>query len=242
MIIDGRVPKHEQLRNILTQRLDSEYHPGDLLPSERQLCEDYGVSRITVREALGQLVADGRLVRIRGKGTFVSERTARSELHLASFHEDMRQLGRIPTTVVLVAELKAPPPGTVAALDMRAADKAYHVKRLRLADSAPISIDDAWYPERHAPGLHRHDLSQSIYRLLRDHYERPVQRAQQTIAAVSADAEKATLLGVDQGSPILAFDRISYSEDVPVEHCRSWYRSDRYQVQMTVTEPAGAGG
>lgn len=242
MITDGRVPKHEQLRAILEERLDSEYRSGDLLPSERQLCQDFSVSRITVREALSQLVTDGRLVRIRGKGTFVAERTARSELHLASFHEDMRRLGRTPTTVVLVSELKIPPPTTLSALGLRAADRAFHVKRLRLADSSPISIDDGWYPESLAPGLNRQDLAQSIYRLFRNTYQRPIDRAQQTIGAVSADAEKATLLGVDRGSPILAFDRVSYSGDVPIEHCRSWYRSDRYQVQMTVTEPSGAGG
>src|SRR5262245_51093942 len=87
-IVDGMVPKHEQLRTILID-LARSLVPGDILPSERQLCLDYGVSRITVRKALGDLVTEGLLVQVRGKGTFVAARTARSRLHLASFSEEM---------------------------------------------------------------------------------------------------------------------------------------------------------
>ncbi|MDF0528493.1 GntR family transcriptional regulator [Tsukamurella sp. 8J] len=239
MIEDNSVPKHEQLRHLLERLCADELGPGDMLPSERQLCLDYGVSRITVREAIGQMVAAGRLVRIRGKGTFVAERQARSRLHLASFHEDMRRLGRTPTTVVLQTEHKVPGPSTLSALGLRAAEKAWHVKRLRLADSQPISIDDAWYSAALAPGLDRYDLSQSIYQLLKVRYHRPIDHGEQTIGAEAADREQSTLLQVAKGAPLLAFDRVSFTADgTPIEHCRSWYRSDMYQVQMTVTDPA----
>lgn len=239
MIADGPIPKHEQLRALLEQRCTTELEPGSALPSERQLCEEYGVSRITVREALRQLVDEGTLVRIRGKGTFVAEHPARSQLHLASFHEDMRRLGRVPSTVVLETELRVPPPLTIAALQIRAADKAFHVKRLRLADGAPISVDDAWYPQAVAPDLDRHDLTSSIYDLLRAEYGFPIDRGEQSIGAVPADADLARLLGVPSGAPLLAFDRVSFSGERRVEHSRSWYRSDRYQIQMTVTDPEG---
>lgn len=237
MIADGPIPKHEQLRALLEQRCADGLEAGAALPSERQLCEEYGVSRITVREALRQLVAEGTLVRIRGKGTFVADRPARSQLHLASFHEDMRRLGRVPSTVVLQTELRIPPPSTTSALQIRAADKAFHVKRLRLADGIPISIDDAWYPEAIAPALDRHDLTRSIYDLLRIDYGLPIDRAEQSIGAISADGELARLLGVPSGAPLLAFDRVGFSGTTRVEHSYSWYRSDRYQVQMTVTDP-----
>jgi len=108
-IVDGAVPKHEQLRARLEHLCRAELAPGDMLPSERRLCLDHGVSRITVREAIGQLVSEGLLVRVRGKGTFVAgARTARSTLHLASFHEDMRRLGLTPTTAALAAEHRGP--------------------------------------------------------------------------------------------------------------------------------------
>lgn len=236
MIADGPVPKHEQLRALLEQRCTDGLEPGAALPSERQLCEEYGVSRITVREALRQLVAEGTLVRIRGKGTFVADRPARSQLHLASFHEDMRRLGRAPSTVVLQTELRVPPPSTTAALQIRAADKAFHIKRLRLADGVPISIDDAWYPQTVAPAMDRHDLTKSIYDLLRTEYGYAIDHAEQSIGAISADGELARLLGVPAGAPILAFDRTAFAGGTRVEHSYSWYRSDRYRVQMTVTE------
>ncbi|GAA1072426.1 GntR family transcriptional regulator [Tsukamurella spumae] len=240
MISDGPIPKHEQLRSLLEQRCADGLAPGSALPSERQLCEEYGVSRITVREALRQLVAEGTLVRIRGKGTFVADRPARSQLHLASFHDDMRRLGRSPSTVVLQTELRIPPPSTTAALQIRAADPAFRIKRLRLADGVPISIDDAWYPQSVAPGMDTHDLTQSIYELLRTEYGHHIDRAEQSIGAISADGELARLLGVPAGAPILAFDRVAFSGTTRVEHSYSWYRSDRYQVQMTVTESGGA--
>ncbi|ADG77437.1 Transcriptional regulator, GntR family OS=Tsukamurella paurometabola (strain ATCC 8368 / DSM/ CCUG 35730 / CIP 100753 / JCM 10117 / KCTC 9821 / NBRC 16120/ NCIMB 702349 / NCTC 13040) OX=521096 GN=Tpau_0801 PE=4 SV=1 [Tsukamurella paurometabola] len=237
MISDGPVPKHEQLRSLLEKRCAAELAPGSALPSERHLCDEYGVSRITVREALRQLVADGTLVRIRGKGTFVADHPARSRLHLASFHEDMRRLGRVPSTTVLLTELRVPPPSTISALGLRAADRAFHIKRLRLADGVPISVDDAWYPEYVAPGLAEHELTQSIYQLLRAEYERAIDHAEQSIGATAADGELASLLEVPAGAPLLAFDRVAFSGTVRVEHCYSWYRSDRYQVQMTVTDP-----
>lgn len=240
MIADGPIPKHEQLRALLEQRCTDGLEPGSALPSERQLCEEYGVSRITVREALRQLVAEGTLVRIRGKGTFVADRPARSRLHLASFHEDMRRLGRNPSTVVLQTELRVPPPSTTSALQIRAADKAYHVKRLRLADGVPISVDDAWYPQAIAPGLDAHDLTQSIYTLLRTEFGQTIDRAEQSIGAISSDGELARVLGVPSGTPLLAFDRVAFAGTTRVEHSYSWYRSDRYQVQMTVTETADA--
>ena len=194
-ITEGAEPKHQQLRRILLDLATTRLAPGAAIPSERQLIAEYGVSRITVREALGQLVNEGYLERVRGKGTFVAHRPVQSTLHLASFTEEMRAMGHVPTTVVLVREERVPPSDTAAALRLGEHDTAYHLKRLRMADGAPVSIDDAW---------------------------------------LAAD-DVATLLGTRTGAPVLEFDRVSYSGDRPVEHARSWYRSDRYRVQMEVT-------
>ena len=101
---DSVIPKHEQLRAILLHKCTKELQPGDLMTSERKLMQDYGVSRITVREAIGQLVNEGHLVRVRGKGTFVAHRPVQSKLHLASFTEEMRAKGHNPTTVLLKIE------------------------------------------------------------------------------------------------------------------------------------------
>jgi len=233
-IVDGVVPKHEQLRSILTELATRELAPGDMLPSERQLCLDHGVSRITVREAIGQLVSEGLLVRVRGKGTFVAERTVRSRLHLASFQEDMRRLGLEPTTVLLSAEHAEPPPRTAELFAPRGGAMGYHIRRLRVADGIPIAVDDAWYNAALAPGLDRFDLTRSIYRMLTEHYGRGLDRAEQTVGAIGASREIAALLGLPASRPVLVFDRVTYSGDQVIEHARSWYRGDRYELQMSL--------
>lgn len=231
---EGAASKHELLRDALTELCRSELSPGDQLPSERELCEQHSVSRTTVRDAVGHLVSDGLLVRVPGKGTFVAERQIRSRLHLASFHQDMRRLGHIPSTVVFSAELALPPPATTSALGLRARDRAVHVRRLLRADATPIGLDDAWYHAGELPGLLDHDLSASIYDTIDQRYDKRLDRAEQTVRAVAADEVVATLVGIEPGSPVFLFDRISFHGDTPLEHTRSWYRSDRYELQMSL--------
>ena len=233
LIVDGMVPKHEQLRGRLTE-LAARLPAGAPLPGERQLCVEHGVSRITVREAIGQLVSEGVLVRVRGKGTFVAERAARSRLHLASFSQDMQRLGLHPSTVVLALTCAVPPPATRLALELAPGERAWHVRRLRLADEQPMSIDDGWYPVRIAADLDQVDLTGSLYTLFAERYGCTIDRAEQTVRAAEAERESAVLLGVPAGRPVLVFDRVSFSAGRPVEHARSTYRGDRYEVAMTV--------
>jgi GntR family transcriptional regulator len=228
------VPKHEQLRALLTEQVTTRLRPGDALPGERRLCLEHGVSRITVRAAIGQLVSDGLLVRVRGKGTFVAGRTARSSLHIASFSEDMRRMGLTPTTAVLSVERGVPAAVTAAAFGLAGGEAAHHVRRLRLADGAPMAVDDAWYHPGLAPDLDRRDLSGSIYRMLAEQYGREIDHAEQTAGAVEAGAEVAALLGIPLGRAVLTFDRLSSSGGRVVEHARSWYRADRYELRMSL--------
>ncbi len=240
-IVDGMVPKHEQLRSILID-LARTLAPGDLLPSERQLCLDHRVSRITVRQAVKQLVNDGLLVSVRGKGTFVAARTARSRLHLASFTDEMRRMGLEPSTVLLSCELAVPPPRTAAALGMAERARAYHIRRLRLADKLQISVDDGWYPQRLFPGLDELDLTSSIYRALADRYGYTIDRAEQTVGSSEATTEMSTLLGLAPRRPVLVADRVSYSGDTAVEHALTTYRGDRYELQMSLVAPEDQRG
>lgn len=232
VVANSAVPKHEQLRRILLELCAADLHPGDMLPSERKLVETYGVSRITVREAVGQLVTDGVLERAPGKGTFVARSPVRSDLHLASFHEDMRRAGARPSTKLILATESAPPPAIAEALHINRGAPAYHIKRLRLANELPISIDDGWYSPQLLPGLLRESLTESLYELLSHRYGVLINQAEQTVSAGSANPVDAELLKIRASDPVLVFDRVSLSDSRPVEFARSTYRGDRYQLRM----------
>ncbi|RAX16556.1 GntR family transcriptional regulator [Pseudarthrobacter sp. AG30] len=233
-INNTQVPKHEQLRLIILKLAKEELEPGARLPSERTLMDSYGVSRITVRAAIGRLVNEGHLVRVPAKGTFVADSPVQSTLHLASFTQEMEAMGHVPSTVVLVAEQVPAPEDTAAALSLAPGAEAFHLKRLRLADGRPVSVDDAWYNPQHAPGLLGIDLTGSVYKALAAQFGHQIDRARQSVRSEGAPADIGALLGTGTGAPVLAFDRVSYSGALAIEHSRSWYRSDRYSLSMEV--------
>jgi GntR family transcriptional regulator len=227
--------KHVWVRRQLQDLVASTLRPGDALLGERQLEEQFGVSRITVRRAISDLVQDGALVRIKGKGTFVSHGLVRSTLHLASFNEDMRAAGFEPSTRVINASTAEPPAAAAEHLGLPVGEAAYQVRRLRLANGAPVSVDESWLPPGLLPGLLSEDLTGSLYRVL-SAAGHPVQHAEQTVEAAAAPEETAALLDIEPGAPVLLFRRRSFTgqEDpgTPIEYAISTYRSDRYQVSM----------
>lgn len=231
-LTDGPTPKHAQLREILRELATEHLGPGAALPSERELTTRYEVSRLTVREAIGQLVSEGVLVRVRGKGTFTSR--VDSRLHLASFTDDMRNRGMRPETVLLDYAEDPPPPDTARSLRLLPDEPAYWLFRLRKADGVPLAVERGWYHPQATPDLLEQDLTGSLYSLLERHYGVRLEQAMQTVLAEGADADNARLLNVRPGSPLLVFRRVSTARGKPVEDMTSWYRGDAYQVTMPV--------
>jgi len=242
ILTDGPVPKHTQLREILLRLVESELAPDAPIPSERQLMSTYGVSRMTVREAIGQLVSEGRLYSVRGKGTFVARPRVESQLHLASFTQDMRRRGLSPATVVLRAERADAPTQVRNALRLSDRQPAYHLERLRIADGVPMAVEEGWYAAEPLPGLLERDLTSSLYATFAEDYDLVIDSAQQTVWSEVADRAIARLLGVRAGAPLLAFQRIGSAGHLVVEHNTSWYRGDRYRIHMSLdsTLPPGA--
>jgi GntR family transcriptional regulator len=238
-IVDGPRPKHAQLRDILRRMAEQELPPGSAIPSERDLAEHYGVSRITVRAAVGQLVAEGLLTRAKGRGTFTARRRMDVQLYLESFTDDMRRRGLTPTTEVLTCAEDVPPVEAATALGLLPGEPACRLVRLRHADGVPLVVERGWYSPRVVPDLDRHDLTTSLYTLIADTYGVQLDHAGQTVWAEGADPATAKLLGIRPGSPLLVFRRVSSSRGRPVEDMTSWYRGDLYQVTMQLdrTDP-----
>lgn len=229
--------KRSQVRDLLEQMIQTQLHPGDAIPSERQLVERFGVSRVTVRHAIADLVEAGRLERVHGKGTYVTGPQIDSQLHLMSFSREMRARGLEPQTRVLgAAEVKADA-DVAAALRIPPEDPVVRVERLRLADGAPMALEVGHYPSAMFPDLVDQDLS-ALYDVFAHHYNVWVTSAQQTVRAESADARRAEVLGVARRAPLLVQERVTWAGDQLIEVSTSHYRGDRYRIQMDLT-PTG---
>ena len=205
---------------------------GDSIPSERVLSADLGISRLTLRAALDDLVREGYLVRRRGSGTFVSEPKIAQELTLTSFTEDMRRRGLDPASRTL--ELKVVPAGARLGrfLHVSPSEPIVVAKRLRLADHETMAIETLHVRDALVPGLSAADLEQrSFYELLRDKYGIVVVGGTQTIEPTVTNEEESEALGVPLHSPAFLFERFSRSEggDI-VEYVHSIYRGDRYRL------------
>ena len=205
---------------------------GDAIPSERLLSADLGVSRLTVRAALDDLVREGYLIRRRGSGTFVSEPKIAQELTLTSFTEDMRRRGLRPESRTL--ELNVVPAGARLGrfLHVSPSEPIVVAKRLRLADHETIAIETLHVREALVRGLSGEDLERrSFYELLRDQYGIVVVGGTQTIEPTVTNEEESDALGVPLHSPAFQFERTTRAEDGSiVEFVRSIYRGDRYRL------------
>lgn len=232
---DGPKPKHAQLREILEEFCTAELSPGDMLPGERVLEETYRVSRITVRRAIGDLVASGRLTRARGKGTFVAPNPLVSRLHLASFSSEMQAQEVSASSQILLSERAVPPEIVREFFGGEDQARHIHLRRLRLGDGNPYSIDDAWYNAEFAPDLLETDVYNSVYTILEENYGLSISDADQTVTAIAADEATSALLEVAPDAPLLRIVRHSRSGDHPIEWCSSVYRTDRYHLKTRVT-------
>jgi GntR family transcriptional regulator len=205
---------------------------GDAIPSERQLTADLGVSRLTVRAALDELVREGYLVRRHGAGTFVSEPKIAQELTLTSFTDDMRRRGLRPASRTL--ELRTTPAGARLGrlLHVSPSEPIVVVRRLRLADDETMAIETLHVREALVPGLTAGDLEQgSFYELLRERYGIEVAGGTQTIEPTVTNEEESAALGVPLHSPAFLFERVSRDVDGEiVEFVESTYRGDRYRL------------
>jgi GntR family transcriptional regulator len=205
---------------------------GDAIPSERQLSADLGMSRLTVRAALDDLVRDGYLVRKRGSGTFVSEPKIAQELTMTSFTEDMRRRGMVPGSRTLELRTTTAGPWLGRILHVSPSEPIVIVKRLRLADDETMAIETLHVRASLVPGLSAADLeSHSFYTLLSERYGIDIVGGRQTIEPTVTDEEESAVLGVPLHSPAFLFERTTNSRvGEIVEYVRSLYRGDRYRL------------
>lgn len=227
-------PLYRQLGRALKTAIDeSVLKRGAVIPSERDLSAGLGLSRVTVRKAIDNLVSDGLLDRRQGAKTVVSSRLEKSLATMTSFSEDMRSRGLEPGCVWISREISRPSPAEMMALGIPGHEKVVRLRRLRTADTMPIAIETATLPARFVPDPEA--IGASLYEYLAAHGAMPV-RAMQRMQAKPATEEERRLLATPEGTSLLTMERRCFlADDQIVEFTQTKYRGDVYDFVIELT-------
>jgi len=226
---DDALPLYLQLQRVLRSAIQKRVLQHDAaIPPERDLAEEYAVSRITVRRALSGLVDEGLLSRHRGAGTFVTSRVEKSFSRLSSFSEDMVSRGRRPHSVWVNRSLGAVTPEEALSLGLSPGAAVYRFHRIRYADDAPMALEYATIPAYCLPSIEA--VGDSLYEALAQSGYRPV-RALQRLRAIALTKAQADSLGVSVRDAGLLIERRGFLPDGrAAEFSQSYYRGDAYDV------------
>jgi GntR family transcriptional regulator len=216
---------------------------GDRLPTEHDLAEWFGVSRMTLRHALAALARRGLVTRTVGRhgGTFVAAPKLEQDLTtLAGFSEQLRRHGMVAGARVLNASHRPAGPAAAAALRIGDGDPVYEVQRIRLADGRPIVLERSLFPAGRFPGMLECRLDGSLYELLEVKYGLRPYRARESLEPVTAGVREAEALEVAEGDPLMLVERTAYARSgEPLEFARDLFRGDRTRVVVWTSELAG---
>jgi GntR family transcriptional regulator len=230
------IPLHVQLANVLREQVvRRELGPNDRLPSERELCLQYGISRITVRQALSELAQAGLVYSSVGKGTYVAEAAYQEELQpLSSFTQDLERRGMRSASQVLDASIIPADDHWSEVFYIPRGAELVRLHRLRLSGDVPIAIQLTHLPHHFCPNLLEYDFSTcSLYEVLRNAYKLHLARSETVIEAALASPYEADLLRLSQPAVILVSNQTTLLDTgIVIEMTRSTFNSERYKLRM----------
>ncbi|MBE6083102.1 MULTISPECIES: GntR family transcriptional regulator [Tissierellales] len=229
------IPKYYQLREILREMIENEeLKPGEIISGEMELCKFHGISRMTVRKAIQDLVNEGMLYREQGKGTFVSYPKQKKNIsQLLSFTEEMKSKGYNVTNRLLYFNKEIPEKKISKIFHMKKGEMIYVIKRIRFAGKEPIALEISYLPEKNFPNLSREESEKnSLYYLFENKYGIKLKYGTQTVEPVILTPYEADLFNVNENMLGLLFKRTTYSDDdTIVEYTKSIYRCDIYKYE-----------
>ena len=237
------VPLYSQLKELLRTRiLDGTYPPHSRMPSESELGKAFDVSRITVRQALGDLQKEGLIFKIHGKGTFVAKPKAFQNVStLQGLGESMTQRGY--EVINRLRSFKTVPANAQVAARLQVAEgeNVVQIKRARLVNRELVSLEITWLPEHVGKRLEKADLvSRDIFLILENDCALPLGHADLAIDAILADAELAGALEVEEGSPVMRIERLTHTADgAPLDYEHLYYRGDAFQYRLRIDRHKG---
>ena len=239
-------PLYHQLKQALLEQVESDgLLPGDRFPSEAEIEAKYRVSRSTVRQAVHQLVLEGRLQRIQGKGTFLADVGLIHTTFLTSFTENMKEQGHEPSREVLEVETQPMPTRIARELGLSEASdrlEALYLLRVLLVDGEPVGLAETWLPlstlGKRVDVLTRENLTDSsLYALLRTEVGLELRDGRETVYVLVADSRISAALNCSHGAPMLAVDRTTFGrEGEPVEFTHLTFDGARYRYRSSLDD------
>jgi GntR family transcriptional regulator len=231
------VPLHTQIREIIRRRvLDGSYPPHSQMPSEAQMMEAFSVSRITIRQALGDLQKEGLIFKVAGKGTYVAKPKAFQSLsRLQGFGEAMGPSGYETFSQVLSMRQVAASDLVSRRLKLPLGQPVFEIQRLRYLNREPISVDQSYFPVEIGERLAQEDLpTRDIFVILENDYGLQLTHADVQIEAISADEVLARQLRTAEVAPLLRIERLTYAGDRPIDFEFLYYRGDAFQYRLRI--------
>ncbi len=203
-------PLYYQIRENIREKINSsEYPPNSMIPSEAELCEFYGVSRVTVRRAILDLVQEGILNRGKGKGTFVSENYGLTTMNgVQSFSQELLGLNMRPSAKLLSCRIRKADPALRNTMGLSEGEKVATISRLRLVNNEPCMVEVMNFPYSLVPGIEHEDLEQSIYFLLKGKYQQEVVTAKDILEPIIIGEYESNLLELTMPSAGLRTNRV----------------------------------
>ena len=242
--IESVIPYYHQLKQLIKNKIISgEWESEQKLPSEKEFCDSFKVSRTVVRQALGNLATDGLIVTYRAKGSFVASAKPKYEWglmdSLSGFYDDAVATGSKVFAHVLDFNVITPTEKIAQILQIQPSEKIILLKRLRYIGSEPIMLGITHLPEHLCPDLMHEDMrNRSLYRLLSEKFGLNIAKGLRTIESVNATPEQGKLLNVDIGAALSLIKGTMYLEDnTPLEYGESWHRGDRSKFQVELLNP-----
>ena len=232
------VPLYYQLKEILLDVIQNAKE-GDPFPTEIDLCEQFDISRTTVRQAMNELVSEGYLQRMKGKGTFVAEPKVKQDFFIAltSFNEEMQRQGLVPRTKVLELKRVTADAKIAKALNVPAGIDVVKLVRLRSVNDKVVLLLMTFLPDDKFPGILSMDFeNKPLYQTVEEDFGYVIERATRRIEARKASKYEAQLLEIEEEEPILFVETIAYLNDgTPFEYSFSRYRGDRSEFSLELS-------
>ena len=244
MEFNPHLPLYEQVKRNLIDRIEAgNLEPGDQLPSEKELENEFGVSRVTVRRALQDLAHEDRIVRVAGKGSFVLQPKIEPLTALTSFNENMKAQGYNPSYRDTIVSHVTPPSEICNLLQISDSAKTLRIERLMLADGLPMAIQEAYLSYHLVADSINFFTSEvlnniSLYKILELEVGIRLYRADEWVDASKARPDEADKLDITQGDSVMVIERLTFSEaEFPVEYVKLVFPAERYRYKVELFRP-----